>query len=98
MDNKVGFTPFGDNLLVTMEEAMEKTEGGLLLPEMSRNRPQYGVVVAQGASVAESRVGDRILFEYLAGRKVTLNSVEYLIMSSRQVLGKVEKDVKVVVS
>ena len=62
--------PLGDRILVKPLEALEKTKGGILLPETAKEKPHEGKVVAVGkGKVLESgkvqemevKAGDRIL-------------------------------------
>ena len=44
----VGIEPMGEMVLLEMENAPEKTESGLLLPEEAREKMNVGKVVAIG--------------------------------------------------
>jgi len=76
------------------EEKEEKTEGGIVLPDTAKKdeKPQQGEVVAVGKNIApegeeaEVAVGDKVVFDKYAGTKVTVDSVEYIILPIDDVL------------
>ena len=64
--------PIGNNVLIRPIAAAEKSMGGILLPEASRENPQEGVVVALGTgAITES--GQKIPFDVKVGDKVLLS-------------------------
>lgn len=44
-------TPLADRVLIKMDETDERSEGGVILPATSRERPAYGIVIAVGPTV-----------------------------------------------
>ena len=40
--------PLGDRVLIKREDAEEKTSGGIIIPETSKEKPSKGTVVAVG--------------------------------------------------
>jgi chaperonin GroES len=91
----VALRVLGDRVLVKVDEA-KTTEGGILLPETAREKPQWGTVVGVGKKVLESGcevdldvvVGDRVVFAKYGGREVTDGGEEYLVLESNQVYAK----------
>ena len=85
----------GDRVLVKVDEA-KTTEGGILLPETAREKPQWGTVIGVGKKVLESGcevdldvvVGDRVVFAKYGGREVNDGGEEYLVLESNQVYAK----------
>lgn len=89
--------PLSNRLLVKRSK-MEKSKGGILLPETAQEKPKIGEVVAVGPGKRDEEgnliplginVGDRVLFGPYAGTEVknTSGDEEYLIMSEDDVLG-----------
>ncbi|OGX25897.1 MAG: co-chaperone GroES [Omnitrophica WOR_2 bacterium RIFCSPHIGHO2_01_FULL_48_9] len=81
--------PLGDRILVKPLEALEKTKGGILLPETAKEKPHEGKVVAVGkGKVLESgkvqemevKAGDRILYGKYSGTEVTTSEGEELLI------------------
>ena len=87
--------PLADRILVKPLDAVEKTKGGILLPETAKEKPQEGKVVAVGKgkrgddgklSALEVKVGDRILYGKYSGTEVsTREGDELLIMREEDV-------------
>jgi chaperonin GroES len=91
--------PLGDKILVKRLEAVEKTKGGIVLPDTAKEKPKEGKVVALGdgkllddGKRAKFQVskGDRILFTSYAGTEINVEGEEYLIMSEDDVLAVIE--------
>ena len=94
------FKPLRDRVLVKYSEEAEKSEGGLYIPETAKEKPQRGEIIAIGTGrVTEDarpqkmdvKAGDIVLFEKYSGSKITMDSVEYLIIKEDDILGIVGK-------
>ncbi len=72
------------------EEELEKTAGGIYVPDVAKEKPQKGTVEAVGSEVKELKVGDVVLFEKYGGAKIKLNDVEYLIIKEEDILGIIQ--------
>jgi chaperonin GroES len=74
--------PTGNRVFVTQEAAKDMTEGGLIIPEMAKERPRKGVVVAVGIGTREEpmtvKVGQTVFFSKGAGREIIIDDQEYL--------------------
>jgi chaperonin GroES len=88
--------PLQDRVLVERVEAMEKSAGGLFIPDTAKEKPQEGKVVAVGkgkrredgtVAILDVKAGDRILFSKYAGSDVTIDGKEYIIMREEDILG-----------
>ena len=66
----VGIEPMGEMVLLEMENAPEKTESGLLLPEEAREKMNVGKVVAIGPDVEGLNLDDRVIYRQYSGTKV----------------------------
>jgi chaperonin GroES len=87
--------PLNDKVLVKRLEAEAKTSGGILLPDTAREKPKQGEVLSLGEGKRldsgkrapfQIKVGDRVLFTSYAGSEITVDGVEYLIMTEDDVL------------
>jgi chaperonin GroES len=83
----VKFKPLKDRVFVSYTEEMEKTAGGLYIPDSAKEKPQSGKVEAVGDEVKALKVGDKILFDRYSGSKINIDNVEYLIIKEEDVLG-----------
>ena len=52
-----GFLPLGDRIFVTYTEELERTAGGIYVPDSAREKPQRGTVegVGKEVKIPESR-------------------------------------------
>ena len=83
----VKFKPLKDRVFVSYTEEMQKTAGGLYIPDSAKEKPQSGKVEAVGDDVKSLKVGDKILFDRYSGSKINIDNNEYLIIKEEDVLG-----------
>jgi chaperonin GroES len=96
--------PLHDRIVVKrIDEDVEKTSGGLFIPDSAKEKPQQGEVVAVGKGkraddgkliAPDVQAGDRILFGKYSGSDIKLDGSEYLIMREDEVLGVLENGAK----
>lgn len=80
--------PLKDRVVVRYsEEEIEKTAGGIYVPDVAKEKPQKGTVDAVGLEVKEVKVGDTVLFDKYSGSKVKVNDTECLIVKEEDLLG-----------
>lgn len=82
-----GFQPLGDRVFVTYTEEMERTSGGIYVPDTAKEKPQRGTVQAIGKDVKNLKVGDQILFDKYSGTKLKIDDEDCLILKEEDVLG-----------
>jgi chaperonin GroES len=92
--------PLQDRVIVKrLEEAVEKTKGGIIIPDTAKEKPQQGKVIAVGkgkvnddgkVTPLDVKVGDRILFGKYSGSEIKIDGEEHLIMREEDILGVVE--------
>src|ERR1051325_8824245 len=92
--------PLQDRVIVKrLEEAIEKTKGGIIIPDTAKEKPQQGKVIAVGkgkvgddgkVTPMDVKVGDKILFGKYAGSEIKLDGEEHMIMREDDILGVLE--------
>jgi chaperonin GroES len=92
--------PLRDRILVErVEEAEQRSIGGIIIPDTAREKPQQGRVVAVGKGRVNDKgevfpldvkTGDTILFGKYAGSEIKIEGKEYLIIREDEVLGVTE--------
>jgi chaperonin GroES len=82
-----GFQPLGDRVFVTYTEEMERTAGGIYVPESAKEKPQRGSIQAVGKDVKNVKVGDQILFDKYSGSKLKIEDEDCLILKEEDILG-----------
>ena len=89
--------PLGDRIVVEPIEADEVSEGGIVLPDTAKEKPQRAKVVAVGpgkrlenGNRAEPAVkeGDEVLYGKYSGTEVKIGDQEYLILRESDILGR----------
>ena len=82
-----GFQPLGDRVFVTYTEELERTAGGIYVPDSAKEKPQRGVVQAIGKKVENVKIGDQVLFDKYSGSKLRIEDEECLILKEEDILG-----------
>jgi len=91
--------PLGDRVVVKPLEAVEKSKGGIVLPDTAKEKPQEGKVVAVGKGrvtddgkviTAEVKVNDKVLYGKYSGTEITVDSEEYVVLHESDILGIVD--------
>ena len=92
--------PLQDRVIVRrLEEQIEKTKGGIIIPDTAKEKPQQGKIIAVGKGKVNDdgkltplvvKVGDTILFGKYSGSEIKLDGEEHLIMREEDILGVVE--------
>ena len=87
--------PLADRVIVKPSEGIEKTKGGIYVPDTAKEKPQEGEIVAVGPGRTtedgklikmEVKVGDHILYGKYSGTEVTVEGEEYLIVRESDIL------------
>lgn len=93
---KTKIRPLRDRILVKRLEEETKTQGGIIIPDSAKEKPQAGEVVAIGNGKVledgkvvplEVKQGDQILFGKYSGTEIKLDGEEYLILKEEEILG-----------
>ena len=79
-----------------LENGVEKTKGGIIIPDTAKVKPEQGKIIAIGKGKVNDdgklmpvgvKVGDTILFGKYSGSEVELDGEEHLIMREEDILG-----------
>lgn len=81
------FKPLKERVFVSYTEELDRTAGGIYIPDAAKEKPQKGRVEAIGDEVKGVKAGDTILFEKYSGSKITIDGSEYLILKEEDILG-----------
>lgn len=91
--------PLGDRVLVKAAEEKEVKQGGIIIPDNAKEKPQEGVVIAVGGGKLDDKgqrvpmhvkAGDRVLYGKYSGSEVKLNDEELMIMHEDDIYGILE--------
>lgn len=82
--------PINDRVVVKPAAAEEKTEGGIIIPDTAKEKPQRGEVVAVGpgkeGNAMTVKEGDIVLYGKYAGQELNYKGQDYLIMREDDIL------------
>lgn len=96
----VSIKPLEDRIVVKALDAQETTASGLVIPDTAKEKPQEGEVLAVGPGRIDDNgnrvpmdiaVGDVVIYSKYGGTEVKVAGSDYLILSARDVLAKVDR-------
>jgi len=92
--------PLHDRILVKrLEEGEQQSEGGIIIPDTAKEKPQQAKVLAVGqgritddgtVQPIDVKSGDTVVFSKYAGTEVKVDGEELLVIREDDVLGVVE--------
>lgn len=92
--------PLDDRIVVRPSEAEAMTASGLVIPDTAKEKPQQGEVLAAGPGRRSENtgeliplgidVGDTVVYSKYGGTEIAIDGEDLLILTSRDVLAKVE--------
>jgi len=91
--------PLHDRLLVKRLEEGEQVQGGIIIPDTAKEKPQQAKVLAVGPGKVtddgklqpiDVKVGDTVVFGKYSGTEVKVDGDELLIIREDDVLGVIE--------
>lgn len=96
--NVASVKPLGDRILVKVQEAEDKTTGGIFLPDSAQEKPQVGEVTQVGSGKRtddgkiqpiDVQVGNKVLYSKYAGNELKLNGEEFILLREQDILAVV---------
>jgi Co-chaperonin GroES (HSP10) len=91
--------PIGEKILVKRFDAIEKTAGGIVLPDAAKEKPKEGKIIALGdgklldsgeRAKFQVKKGDKVVFTSYAGTEIDIDGEEYLLMAEDDILAIIE--------
>lgn len=86
--------PLGNRVVLKHQEAEEKTQSGIILPDSAKEKPQTAVVIAVGPGTdgkeMQVKEGDRVICTQYAGTEIKVDDEEYVIVSQNDIIAIVE--------
>lgn len=93
-------SPFFDLVVIQPDEAEKVTKGGIHLPDVAKEKPQWGKIVAVGPGRMDeggdficvcAKVGDVVLYPKYAGTEIEHEGVKLRIVRESELLGKIHR-------
>jgi chaperonin GroES len=91
--------PLHDRVMVKRLDEGEQIQGGIIIPDSAKEKPQQAMVKAVGNGklletgkrvALDVHAGDRILFGKFSGAEVRIEGEDYLILREEEILGVLE--------
>ena len=87
--------PLSDRVVIKPAPPDEKVQGGIIIPDTAKEKPQKGEIVAVGPGKASDtgeiipmsvKVKDTVLYGKYSGTEVTIDNEDYLIVRESDIL------------
>ena len=91
--------PLADHVLIRRHEVDEQYPGGIVIPDIAKDKPQEGEILAVGPGKMMDdghrqpmavAIGDTVLFGKYAGTEIKLDQEDLLVMRESDLLGRLE--------
>jgi chaperonin GroES len=87
-------TPLADRVIIRSAEELEKTAGGIYVPDSAKEKPQEGEIVAAGKGRVEDgkeiamevKVGDKVLYGKYSGQEIVVDGESLIILRESDIL------------
>jgi chaperonin GroES len=95
----MGYRPLHDRVIVQRIEGLDKSAGGIIIPDTAKEKPQEGKVIAVGTGTVlkdgktiplQVKPGDRVLFSKYGGTEIEFGDEKYLVLREDDILGIIE--------
>jgi chaperonin GroES len=89
--SKINFQPLGKRVLVKTTEALNKTAGGIIIPDnVSKDKPTTAQVQAVSDKIDYIKTGDNVVFTAYSGSEIELDSKKYIVLETKEILGVIK--------
>ena len=94
----MNISPLADRVLVKPLEKTEVKQGGIIIPDTAKEKPQEGEVIAVGKGrlsnkgeriKPEVKKGDKVLFRKYSGTEISVDNEQYLILQENEILATI---------
>jgi len=91
--------PLHDRVIVRRLNEVEKSAGGIIIPDSAKEKPVEGEVISVGKGKMmengdirplDVKAGDKVIFSKYAGTEIKLDGDEFLMMREDDILGVIE--------
>ncbi len=87
--------PLQDRILIKRLDAQEQVQGGIIIPDSAKEKPQEAEVVAVGPGKLQENgtrnpmdvsVGDKVLVGKYSGSDIKIDGIDYVVLREDEVL------------
>tara|TARA_R100001509_G_scaffold126173_1_gene79631 strand:- start:799 stop:1107 length:309 start_codon:yes stop_codon:yes gene_type:complete len=92
-------TPFNDRVIIKPIEEDEQMYGNIVIPDMGKERPEMGEVIAVGPGRqtefgqfirVNAKVGDIVLIPKIGSIRIDFEGEEYFITADKEILASIK--------
>ena len=92
--------PLDDRIVIKQSDAEEKTNGGIILPSIAKEKPQTGKIIATGPgkmldsgkrSKMSVKKNDKVIYAKYIGSEVEINGKKFVVLRESDILGIIER-------
>lgn len=87
---KLNLKPLGETIIAKRKSAESTTPGGIVLPDVAKEKPKQAIVLAVGPKCKGVKPGNSVLFGAYAGRDFIHENEELLFLTEEDILAIVE--------
>ena len=84
--------PLGNRVLVLRDKEVNKTKGGIIIPDTITDKPTKGKVISISDEVDFVEIGNSVLFNKYGGTDLKIDDIDYLLVSKDDILGILKED------
>jgi chaperonin GroES len=94
--------PLHNHIVIKQQDETETMYGNIVVPDLGKEKPLMGEVVAVGPGVysitgevfikTQIEVGELVIFPAFGGTKMTIEGEEYVVMKENDLLAILEKE------
>lgn len=78
--------PLGKRVLLVKDDAPETSEGGIVLPSDSREKPLTAHVIEVGKDVTQLAKGDEVIYASFAGTTFTIGDQDIIVVDEEDIM------------
>jgi len=94
--------PLHNHIVIKQQDETETMYGNIVVPDLGKEKPLMGEVVAVGPGIrsitgevfirTEVQVGEIVVFPAFGGTKMTIDGEEFIVMKEQDLLATLEKE------
>jgi chaperonin GroES len=94
--------PLHNHIVIKQQDETETMYGNIVVPDLGKEKPLMGEVVAVGPGIrsitgevfirTEVQVGEIVVFPAFGGTKMTIDGEEFIVMKENDLLATLEKE------
>jgi chaperonin GroES len=94
--------PLHNHIVIKQQDETETMYGNIVVPDLGKEKPLMGEVVAVGPGIrsitgevfirTEVQVGETVVFPAFGGTKMTIDGEEFIVMKEQDLLATLEKE------